>query len=373
VSDFASRLIDWQRQHGRRDLPWQGTRDPYRVWLSEIMLQQTQVATVIGYYERFLQRFPDVQSLAAADLSAVMPLWAGLGYYARARNLHACARAVVGSHGGQFPRSVRDLAQLPGIGRSTAAAIAAFCFDEQAAILDGNVKRVLARHFAIDGDPGQAAVERRLWTLAADLLPVRPADMPDYTQAVMDLGATLCTRAAPRCDDCPLRATCVARRDSRIAQLPAARARRPPARRVAHWLILVRDDAVLLEARPPAGVWGGLLAPPAFDTRRALAHALLALGIEARPRAWPQRRHAFTHFTLTFTPHVLAAPTGILFVAEPGRIWLPLSSLDSAALPTPVRALLADVQAAGHQAPRRRSAASPVARAARKRAGGPAS
>jgi A/G-specific adenine glycosylase len=373
VSDFASRLIDWQRQHGRRDLPWQGTRDPYRVWLSEIMLQQTQVATVIGYYERFLQRFPDVQSLAAADLSAVMPLWAGLGYYARARNLHACARAVVGTHGGQFPCSATDLAQLPGIGRSTAAAIAAFCFDERAAILDGNVKRVLARHFAIDGDPGQAAVERRLWTLAADLLPVRPADMPDYTQAVMDLGATLCTRAAPRCDDCPLRATCVARRDSRIAQLPAARARRPPEQRVAHWLIVVRDDAVLLEARPPAGVWGGLLAPPAFDTRRALAQALRALGIEARPRAWRQRRHAFTHFTLTFTPHVLPAPTGVLYVAEPGRIWLPLSTLDSAALPTPVRALLADVQAAGHQAPRRRSAAAPVARAARKRGGGPAS
>jgi A/G-specific adenine glycosylase len=372
VSDFAPRLIDWQRRHGRRDLPWQRTRDPYRVWLSEIMLQQTQVATVIGYYERFLQRFPDVQSLAAADLSAVMPLWAGLGYYARARNLHACARAVVGTHGGQFPRSAGELAQLPGVGRSTAAAIAAFCFDERAAILDGNVKRVLARHFGIDGDPGKAAVERRLWALAADLLPVRPADMPDYTQAVMDLGATLCTRAAPRCDDCPLRASCVARREARVAHLPTARARRAPTQRSAHWLILVRDDAVLLEARPPAGVWGGLLAPPAFDSRRALAQALLALGIETRPRAWPQRRHAFTHFTLTFTPHVVAAPTGALVAAEPGRLWLPLSTLHSAALPTPVRALLGDVQAAGHEAPRRRSAAASGARPVRKRAGGPA-
>jgi A/G-specific adenine glycosylase len=373
VSDFAQRLIDWQRRHGRRDLPWQRTRDPYRVWLSEIMLQQTQVATVIGYYERFLQRFPEVQSLAAADLPAVMPLWAGLGYYARARNLHACARAVVETHGGQFPRSARELAQLPGIGRSTAAAIAAFCFDERAAILDGNVKRVLARHFAVDGDPGKAAVERRLWALAADLLPVRPVDMPEYTQAVMDLGATLCTRATPRCDYCPVRASCVARRDGRVAQLPTARARRAPTKRTAHWLILVRDDAVLLEARPPAGVWGGLLAPPVFDTQRALAQALRALGIEARPRAWPQRRHAFTHFTLTFTPHVVAAPTGVLFVAELGRVWLPLSTLDSAGLPAPVRALLRDVQTASHEALQCRSATTPVTRAARKRASGPQS
>jgi A/G-specific adenine glycosylase len=370
VSDFALRLIHWQRRHGRRDLPWLRTRDPYRVWLSEIMLQQTQVATVVGYYERFLQRFPDVRSLAATDLSAVMPLWAGLGYYARARNLHACARAVVGVHGGQFPRSAHELAQLPGIGRSTAAAIAAFCFDERTAILDGNVKRVLARHFGIDGDPGRAAVERRLWALAADLLPARPADMPDYTQAVMDLGATRCTRAAPRCDDCPLRATCVARRDGRVAQLPTARSRRPPTQRAAHWLILVQNGAVLLDARPPTGVWGGLLAPPAFDTRRAVAQALLALGIEARPCAWPQRRHAFTHFTLAFTPHVMAASPGVLFAAEAGRIWLPLSKLASAALPTPVRALLRDVRAAGHEAAPRRSAAAPPARAARKRAGG---
>jgi len=345
MSDFASRLIAWQRRHGRRDLPWQRTRDPYRVWLSEIMLQQTQVATVIGYYERFLQRFPDVQALAAADLAEVMPLWAGLGYYARARNLHACARAVARDHGGAFPRSATALAQLPGIGRSTAAAIAAFCFGERAPILDGNVKRVLARHFGIDGFPGAAAVERRMWQRAAALLPTQRRSMPAYTQAVMDLGATLCTRAAPRCGACPLRATCVALRDGRIASLPTPRPTRATSRRSAHWLLLVRDGAVLMEVRPPVGLWGGLLAPPSFDTQRALARAARALGLAGPLHAWPVRRHAFTHFTLEFVAHQATLDSGAPHASAPGRVWLALDTAEAAALPAPVRTLLRDLRA----------------------------
>jgi len=365
MSEFASRLIAWQSLHGRADLPWLRTRDPYRVWLSEVMLQQTQVTTVLGYYARFLDRFPSVTALAAAELDAVMPLWAGLGYYARARNLHACAQAVVARHGGEFPRSAQALAQLPGIGRSTAAAIAAFCFDERAPILDGNVKRVLARHFGIEGFPGAAPIERRLWSLATDLLPTQERAMPAYTQAIMDLGATVCTRRAPRCDACPVRASCLARRDGRIDALPTARPLRVAPQRTAHWLILLRDEAVLLHARPPVGLWGGLLVPPEFKTLCALEGAGRQLGARVRPAAWPARRHAFTHFTLTFTPHIARADASAWAVSEPGPVWLPLSQIDAAALPAPVRALLRDVRgacASMHTAPRRSTiAARPAA------------
>jgi A/G-specific adenine glycosylase len=343
MSEFADRLIDWQRQHGRSDLPWQRTRDPYRVWLSEIMLQQTQVATVLGYYARFLDRFPAVTDLAAATLAEVMPYWAGLGYYARARNLHACAVAVVREHGGAFPRSAEALAQLPGIGRSSAAAIAAFCFDERAAILDGNVKRVLARQFGIEGDPATAAVERRLWSLADALLPADAARMPTYTQAVMDLGATLCTRAQPACARCPVRASCVALRDGRVDQLPTPRVRKAPPLRRAQMLVLLADEAVLLEQRPAHGLWGGLLTLPQFDDASALDAALPSLAGAAVPAiALPTRRHAFTHFTLEFTPRVARLPAAPR-AADSARHWLPLDQLDAAALPAPIRTLLRDV------------------------------
>src|SRR5450830_404982 len=216
---LAQRVVRWQREHGRHDLPWQNTRDPYRVWLSEIMLQQTQVSTVLDYFDRFLVRFPDVAALAAAEQDEVLGLWSGLGYYSRARNLHACARQVMALHGGAFPRSAELLATLPGIGRSTAAAIASFCFDERVAILDGNVKRVLTRALGFGDDLAVAAHERRLWDLATDLLPEAPAvggdagrspDMPAYTQGLMDLGATVCTTRKPACLLCPLQATCKA-------------------------------------------------------------------------------------------------------------------------------------------------------------------
>lgn len=341
MSEFAARVVAWQRAHGRHDLPWAGG-DPYRVWLAEVMLQQTQVATVLPYYARFVARFPDVRALAAAPVDEVMKLWAGLGYYARARNLHACARAIVAERGGAFPRRAAELDKLPGIGRSTAAAIAAFCFGERAAILDGNVKRVLARHFGIAGDPSAAAVERRLWRLAEALLPAAE-HMPAYTQGLMDLGATVCVRAAPRCSACPLARTCVARRERRAATLPAPRARtRAPVRR-AHWLLALHDGRVLLRRQPPTGVWGGLLAPPQFGSARAAADAAARLATLFSLRRLPVRRHAFTHFTLLATPHVARVERARAHAAEPETTWLPLAEVEGAALPAPVRALLREL------------------------------
>jgi A/G-specific adenine glycosylase len=340
---FADRLLTWAETHGRRGLPWQSSRDPYRVWLSEIMLQQTQVATVIGYYERFSARFPTVAALAAAALSEVMSSWAGLGYYSRARNLHACARRVVDDFDGAFPRDAAALASLPGIGRSTAAAIAALCFDERVPILDGNVKRVLARHFAIDGYPGVAAVERELWDRAASLLPQAGADMPAYTQAIMDLGAGVCTRRNPRCEACPLWSTCAALRQGRVGSLPVARPRRALVVRSAHWLLVLRDGRVLLEQRPGAGLWGGLLAPPQFEHEGDLRRAVLDADPQPSLQTLPSRRHAFTHFTLQYTPHVLRTRTGARCTEEPGRIWLAIDAAHEAALPAPVRALLTEL------------------------------
>src|SRR5690242_1085945 len=243
---FAESVVAWQRAHGRHGLPWQGTRDPYRVWLSEVMLQQTQVATVIPYYERFLARFPDVRSLARASEEEVLRLWSGLGYYARGRNLHRAAKQVAKDG---FPRSAEAIQRLPGVGRSTAAAIAVFAFGERAAILDGNVKRVLARCFGI-GD------EERLWERAEAELPLR--DIEAYTQALMDLGATVCTRLAPACGRCPVAASCEAHRRGWQARLPAKRARAPLPQRAVVWVVQRCGDRLLVERRPSRGIWGGL-------------------------------------------------------------------------------------------------------------------
>ncbi|MDD5250920.1 MAG: A/G-specific adenine glycosylase [Rhodocyclaceae bacterium] len=338
MSEFAARLIRWHKRHGRHDLPWQKTTDPYRVWLSEIMLQQTQVATVIPYYERFLARLPTLADLAAVPLEEVMALWSGLGYYARARNLHACARAVMAQHGGQFPRDPAAIAALPGIGRSTANAIADFCFAAGAPILDGNVKRVLCRCFGVEGFPGTPAVERQLWQLAATLLP--PQDVGIYIQAQMDLGATLCVRAQPRCAECPLAAQCVARREERVAELPQAKPRRALPEREAVVLVLRHDKRILLEARPPQGIWGGLLSlpelPPGAEVRR---HAE-TLGCRAQEVAeLPPLVHTFTHFRLTLRPLLIAAQP-LPHAAEAGRRWLAAAEMKAAPLPAPIRKLL---------------------------------
>ena len=342
MSDFSTRLIAWQRVHGRHDLPWQGTHDPYRIWLSEIMLQQTQVAAVIPYYMRFLERFPDVAALAAAPVEEVMALWSGLGYYARARNLHRAARVVMEEHGGHFPITASALAELPGIGRSTAAAIAAFASNERAAILDGNVKRVLCRVFGIEGFPGERAVEERLWTLAESLLPENDVDIGIYIQAQMDLGATVCTRARPACNACPLTAQCVAHGTGRIAELPAARPRKTPPRRTARMAVVILGNDVLLERRPPSGIWGGLLALPEIpESIQIETWAMRNLGID-QPivRVLPPLVHVFTHFTLEIAPWRIDLPAAPRMLSEPAWQWLPLEQIGSAALPAPVRRIL---------------------------------
>jgi len=339
---FAARVVAWQAVHGRHDLPWQGSRDPYRVWLSEVMLQQTQVATVIPYYIRFCERFPDVTALAAAPLVHVLSLWAGLGYYARARNLHACARQVMERFEGRFPLDAPALARLPGIGRSTAAAIAAFCAGRREPILDGNVKRVLARHFAVQGDVASAGVERLLWNKAASLLPA-VSDMPAYTQGLMDLGATVCTRQAPKCGACPLARTCLAQASGRVEQFPAARRRREPPRRRAWALLALHEGRVLLQRRTPAGVWGGLYSLPQFDSASSLRRAASSIDASPRLRALPPRRHAFTHFTLTLMPRRLDVRVPPTALREDDLTWLPLESIDTAPLPAPILALLREI------------------------------
>jgi A/G-specific adenine glycosylase len=340
VSDFADRVIDWQRSHGRNDLPWQGTRDPYAIWLSEIMLQQTQVATVVPYYQRFRARFPDIAGLAAADEDEVLRMWSGLGYYSRARNLHRAAQAIVAQHGGVFPRELADIERLPGIGRSTAAAIAGFAFGARAAILDGNVKRVLARHFAIEGFPGARAVEQRLWELAESLLPA--GGIEPYIQGLMDLGATVCTTRAPQCTRCPVRATCAALGQNRVARLPTSRPRRIVPHRQTAMLVLRCDGDVMLQKRPAVGVWSGLWCFPEIGSgddpaRLARRHyGCEVAGVERLGRL----RHGFTHFTLDIEPIVARVRRVTARAAQPGVVWLPVEEAIGAAVPVPVRKLL---------------------------------
>lgn len=341
---FAARIVHWQRRAGRRGMAWQGQRDPYRVWLSEVMLQQTQVATAAAYYARFVARYPDVAMLAAAGLDDVLALWSGLGYYSRARNLHRCAQTIVREHGGVFPRSSAALAQLPGIGRSTAAAIAAFCFDERAAILDGNVKRVLARHLGFEADLALPAAQRALWAHAEALLPAA-AEMPAYTQGLMDLGATVCLARQPRCTACPVRHDCVARLAGRTAELPLKSRRSPRGRRAHVLLWLEHGPQVLLVRRPERGVWAGLWSLPQFDDVPA---ALAAVdGWPGDGEALPPIRHALTHFDWQLEPLRWRLPVDAgapLLRAIAARFdasrWLPLSDALAMSLPAPVRRLL---------------------------------
>lgn len=341
------RLVAWQARHGRHDLPWQGG-DPYRVWLSEIMLQQTQVAVVIDYFGRFVARFPTAEALAGAALDDVLASWSGLGYYRRARNLHRCAQLVVQRHGGAFPRSAAALAALPGIGESTAAAIAAFCFGERCAILDGNVRRVLCRAFGIDAPAGTAATNRRLWTLARALLPEADAIAP-YTQGLMDLGATICKPRRPRCTDCPFETDCEAHRAGVEAELPVRRSgrrNRPRREAVVLWMRSLGDDRHWLEKRPPSGVWPGLWSLPQFDAE-APAVAFAARFGRVESRRWLQPvRHGFTHFELTLRPLRVDVDVDVdadPHAAEPaGGAWMRREEALDSALPAPVRTLLSE-------------------------------
>ncbi len=339
VRDFARNVVSWQRRHGRRGLPWQEVRDPYRIWISEVMLQQTQVATVIPYYLRFLERFPHLQALARAPEGDVLRLWSGLGYYARARNLHRAARHIVRELGEEFPRRLQEIAALPGIGRSTAGAIAVFAFGRRAAILDGNVKRVLARCFAIEGYTGEREVALRLWALAERLLPRR--GVRDYTQGLMDLGATVCTRSKPNCGVCPLEHGCASRREGRTAELPTPRPRKPYPTRRASWLVLTESGRVLLERRPSSGLWGGLWAFPELAGSDVRGYCRREFGCEVgAPIRLAPIEHGFTHFKLRAAPVLCAVQARSPRLEAPGRRWLTLDRASAAATPAPVRALM---------------------------------
>jgi len=343
-STFTDRVIGWQRTHGRHTLPWQRTRDPYRVWLSEIMLQQTQVATVLGYYERFLQRFPDVAALAAAPQDDVLALWSGLGYYSRARNLHRCAQAVVAQHGGEFPRSSEALAALPGIGRSTAAAIAAFCFGERVAILDGNVKRVLGRVLAFDGDLASSAQERRLWALATELLP-QGEGIEAYTQGLMDIGATVCLARSPNCLLCPVQDDCAARAAGEPERYPVKTRKLQRGRREHVWLWLQWQDRLWLVQRGQAGVWAGLWSLPEFDSMQAFERA--CADWPGAGESLPSFTHVLTHLDWTLHPLRWTLPARIAAPAReritstlPAGRWVTHEDALALGLPAPLRKLL---------------------------------
>lgn len=344
--NFSRAVLAWFDRHGRHELPWQQPRDAYRVWLSEIMLQQTQVATVIPYFERFLQRFPTLKDLANAPLDDVLHLWSGLGYYARGRNLHKAAQHLLQQHRGKFPQDMESVIALPGIGRSTAGAILAQAFEQRHAILDGNVKRVLARFHAIKGWPGDKKVEAQLWTLAESHLP--RTRLADYTQAIMDLGATLCTRSKPRCEQCPLQRTCRASAMGKAAAFPQRKPRKALPTKSTHMLLLSPDNVhVLLQQRPPVGIWGGLWSLPECPLQSDAVrwcdhHWQLQV---SDPTALPAFKHTFSHFHLAIAPlaaRVLNPTHGVMDSAQ--FIWYNTQQPDARGLPKPVQTLLTQWQ-----------------------------
>ncbi len=340
---FATRVVAWQTKSGRNELPWQNTRDPYRVWLSEIMLQQTQVITVQGYFPRFLTRFPDVSSLAAATLDEVLALWSGLGYYSRARNLRQCAIDVETIHGGVFPESTEGLESLPGIGRSTAAAIASLCYSHRVAILDGNVKRVLTRVLGFGEDLARASNERLLWDNATSLLPKSDLHnaMPRYTQGLMDLGATVCSTKNPRCGECPLASLCIAKKTGEPEKYPV-KTRKIKRSAQSIWLLVAKQDdgSVLFNKRPTPGVWAGLYCLPLYDDRAAL-DADVALDLRGNLTAIPVFTHVLTHKDLYLHPVLLAAPSGLAEFAQ-GH-WVSAKEWPLLGLPAPIRKLLTTI------------------------------
>ena len=344
---FAEAIVSWQTSHGRHSLPWQNTRDPYRVWLSEIMLQQTQVSTVLDYYAKFLARFPTVANLAAASQDEVLGLWSGLGYYSRARNLHRCAQDVVALHGGVFPTTAEVLQTLPGIGRSTAAAVASFCFGERVAILDGNVKRVLTRVLAFSADLASSANERTLWNLATAMLPTHDvaAAMPRYTQGVMDLGAGICITRQPQCLLCPVQALCRGLATGNPAQFPVKTKKLKRSAQALNVLWARRPDgAVWLERRPVKGIWGGLYCLPVFADEDALK-ASLTPAMTRAIEPLPHFLHVLTHKDLHIAPWQLTLPFDAVlpegFVSADNKgAWFDASAWPALGLPAPIRKLL---------------------------------
>jgi len=347
MSDFSDRVLSWYERHGRKDLPWQRA-DAYGVWVSEIMLQQTQVQTVIPYYERFMQSFPSVIALANADLDAVLRHWSGLGYYARARNLHSAAQIIRDDHHGSFPTSFDGVADLPGIGRSTAGAILSLAFDMRYPILDGNVKRVLARHRAIAGWPGKSAVLQRLWETAE--LHTPDADVGAYTQAIMDLGATICTRSNPRCSACPVNEDCLARESGTTEQYPDRKPKKIKPLRQTTMVLAVSEDAIYLERRPAAGIWGGLWSLPELvddavgDWCRENLNCFVS-GTES----WSTLRHSFSHYDLDIQPVVVRIESSSRKVADGGdATWHRLDDSPPGGIAAPVQKLINTLKTGGH-------------------------
>ena len=337
MTPFSQHIIDWQKRYGRHDLPWQNTVDPYAIWVSEIMLQQTQVTAVIGYYARFMQRFPTIAILAVATQEEVLQYWSGLGYYSRARNLHAAAIKIMDDFCGAFPMQFDDIQSLCGIGRSTAAAISTFALSLPQPILDGNVKRVFARHFNVAGYTGTPKVTQQLWRIAERENPVganQTSNAIAYTQGLMDLGATLCTRTKPRCTICPVNHSCEALALNLVKSLPTPKPRKIVPEKSVHMLVLIHQNEVMMEKRPPSGIWGGLWSLPeiADETNLQNATALNTL------------THAFTHFKLHITPQLIYVNQLIPHVNEAVKIWLPIEEAIAAAIPTPIRTILMSIK-----------------------------
>lgn len=352
AEDFSARVLAWFDDHGRKDLPWQQQATPYRVWVSEIMLQQTQVATVIPYFERFMLRFPQLAELANAQLDEVLNLWSGLGYYARARNLQAAAQQIRDQHNGKFPLEFEAVLALPGIGRSTAGAILSLSLDQRHPILDGNVKRVLARCFAIEGWPGVGKVADVLWQHSEQLTPQKR--VRDFNQAMMDLGAGVCTRSRPRCDACPLQHACLAHAQGRETDFPGNKPKKDmPVRNTRMLLLCNQHGEVLLQRRPPSGIWGGLLSlPEAAGTDDPAAWCKKELGIVGREKArWPVMRHTFSHFHLDIEPVLLQMDTHTARVMDASQwVWYNSASFQvqpAGGLPAPVARLLEQFTGAG--------------------------
>lgn len=349
-TDFSTHIIHWHNQHGRHHLPWQGA-DAYRVWLSEIMLQQTQVATVIPYYQRFVARFPAICDIAAAGEEDVLAYWSGLGYYSRGRNLHKAARQIMQQHGGIFPHVFADILALPGIGRSTAAAISALAFHQRQAILDGNVKRVLARYCAIEGYTSDKKIEEQLWQQAELLLPKN--NIAAYTQGLMDFGATICTRSKPQCTRCPLQKNCAAFQRQRVANLPTPRTRKILPEKHSAMLLLLNENEILLEKRVGSGIWGGLWCLPEIsgrmsevhNTKNVNAHCVQHFGLGSKQtyETLSAFTHTFTHFKLHITPLLMNLSRKPTQINEPGKLWINLEDALGAAIPTPVRKIIKSV------------------------------
>lgn len=344
ASQFSAQVLDWYDKYGRKTLPWQIEKTPYKVWLSEVMLQQTQVATVIPYFERFMTRFPTITDLANAPLDEVLHLWTGLGYYARARNLHKAAQQVATTHQGKFPETFEDVAALPGVGRSTAGAVLSLALGKHFPILDGNVKRVLARCYAVDGWPGKKEVEKRLWEISEAVTPVKGVER--FNQAMMDLGAIVCTRSKPKCELCPVNNLCVAYANHSWSQYPGKKPRQILPERTGYMLLMQHDDDAYLAQRPPSGLWGGLFCFPQFETEEGLRQWLAERGISADNLTQLNAfRHTFSHFHLDIVPMWLPVSSFASCMDEGTGLWYNLAQPPSVGLAAPVERLLQQLRA----------------------------